>query len=347
VLIFWILGATVIFVIVAIVVDVGLWLTERRKAQMARRNGFDDDDPDIEVTVDPDYGPGEVEVTVKQGSPMLFTGIFDIGSFDIGARGVSGLGSGDAAPLDLVLIVDRTSTMRDDLDSVQKAARRALEILDPNIQHVALGVIAASEVYPALPCTNPDPSVEWIPVKLREGNDYRNPDGSLNGSSKLVRSIDCLAVSEGPGTNLAHPVDAAVDELRHGSSQPSAKKAIVLLTDGQANQPPGTPCLNARQAADSARSAGIEEIFTIGFGVAGMACSDDSNPSPYRNAPVTELLADMATDSNDQFDCSSQSGQADENVDGDRFFCEAKGDDLVPVFLQIAEDLTQGYRVKE
>src|SRR5438552_19203264 len=79
-LILFVMGATVIFVIGAIVVDIGLWVTERRKAQaaadfaalaaatqlgnpnpfadaqvkgleFARRNGYDDGDPKIEVRV--------------------------------------------------------------------------------------------------------------------------------------------------------------------------------------------------------------------------------------------------------------------------------------------------------
>jgi uncharacterized membrane protein len=113
VLILWVLAATVILVIGAIVVDVGLWLTERRKAQLAAdfaalaaatelktsdaaavtkgldfaaRNGFEA--PDATVTVTPQYSgdPDMVEVTIEQGSPLLFAGIFNVGA-STSARG--------------------------------------------------------------------------------------------------------------------------------------------------------------------------------------------------------------------------------------------------------------------
>src|SRR2546422_4823372 len=87
VLILFVMGATVIFVIGAIVVDIGLWVSERRSAQaaadlaalaaatqldpnnanavpdarvkgleFAKRNGYDDADSDIDVQVNPDLG---------------------------------------------------------------------------------------------------------------------------------------------------------------------------------------------------------------------------------------------------------------------------------------------------
>jgi hypothetical protein len=248
-----------------------------------------------------------------------------------------------------VVIIDRTTTMSirppgtsvTPLENAQNAARQALRIFDPNLQHVALGVIWASD--PASPCNWKDPG-DWVPVKLSQGNDYRDPDGALNTSSTLVQTIDCLAVSTGPGTNFRDPVAAAADELINGSPRvASPKKAIIFLTDGQANNPAGSPCQDARQAADAAKGAGIE-VFTIGFGVDGMTCGSES--SPYGGAPVTRLLADMATTSDDD-GCGTQPERDVENKDRDHFFCEAKSDDLTPIFARIAEDLTQGYRLYE
>ena len=114
-LILWILAATVILVIGAVVVDVGLWLTERRQAQLAAdfaalaaatelhepagdpvAKGWSSHSETASmmrirvwmVQVDPNYGPDMVEVTIEQDSPMLFAGIFGAGAFDIGARAV-------------------------------------------------------------------------------------------------------------------------------------------------------------------------------------------------------------------------------------------------------------------
>jgi Putative Flp pilus-assembly TadE/G-like/von Willebrand factor type A domain len=373
VLILWILALMVILVIGVIVVDVGLWLTERRKAQMAAdfaalaaaselkvsaaaaeakgldfaaRNGFANTPNEVEVDVVTPYNsdPGSVEVTIKQGSPMLFTSIFGVEAFDIGARAVGTLGSGEAGPLDLVIIIDRTTTMFDTpsgssirpIDNAKEAATQALTIFDPSLQHVALGVIWADD--PANPCNYHDTG-DWVPVKLSQGNDYRHPDGSLNSGSTLVQRINCLRVSSGPGTNLGDPVTAAADELLNNSIQSGTpRKAMILLTDGQANEPGGDPCDYANQRADAAKSAGIE-LFTIGFGVTSLSCNNGT--------PVIDLLADMATNSNNQFNCATQSGQNSENSDRDHFFCEAKGDDLTPIFQRIAEDLTQGYRLEE
>ena len=96
VLLLFVMGATVIFVIGAIVVDIGLWVSERRNAQaaadlaslaastqlhdptdpnfaatvkgidFAKRNGFDDADSNIIVEVKPDTGNETVEVTVDE-----------------------------------------------------------------------------------------------------------------------------------------------------------------------------------------------------------------------------------------------------------------------------------------
>jgi Putative Flp pilus-assembly TadE/G-like len=111
--------ATLIFVIGAIVVDFGLWFTERRRAQTAAdaaaiaaatelgddaavialgmdyagRNGYADDAgggmPNVVVTPDYNGDPDKVEVTVEDDAPLLFLDIFSLGAFDIGARAVA------------------------------------------------------------------------------------------------------------------------------------------------------------------------------------------------------------------------------------------------------------------
>jgi hypothetical protein len=119
VLILFVMGATVIFVIGAIVVDIGLWVTERRKAQaaadfaalaaatqlgnpnpfadaqvkgleFARRNGYDDGDPKIEVRVIPNINgdPDQVQVEIEEHGGSLFAGIFGINSMNVGATAV-------------------------------------------------------------------------------------------------------------------------------------------------------------------------------------------------------------------------------------------------------------------
>jgi hypothetical protein len=56
----------------------------------------------------------------------------------------------------------------------------------------------------------------------------------------------------------------------------------------------------------------------------------------------------MATDSLDDNDhCEDAPDRDAENADGDHFYCEAKNENLAPVFAQIAQDLTTGWRLDE
>jgi hypothetical protein len=109
---------TVIFVVGVIVVDVGLWLSERRQAQsaadmaalaaatelrnsnnavrakgldFARRNGFDNNAAHVSVTVTPRFNGNadQVEVIIEEVSPPLFGQILGLANMDIGARAVA------------------------------------------------------------------------------------------------------------------------------------------------------------------------------------------------------------------------------------------------------------------
>ena len=104
-------------------------------------------------------------------------------------------------------------------------------------------------------------------------------------------------------------------------------------------------CNYAKQKADTAKNAEIE-VFTIGFGVESEICQYDTG-SPYQNAVVARLLADMATNSlNDHGNCASPSAIDAENADGDHFLCEAKdGSSLAPIFKQAAEILASGSKM--
>src|SRR3989442_5929289 len=107
VLILLVMGATVIFVIGAIVVDIGLWVSERRNAQaaadlaslaaatqlhdpvdpngaatakgseFAKRNRFDCAESNVDVWVTPDIPAETVKVEIDEQVVSLFSGIFD------------------------------------------------------------------------------------------------------------------------------------------------------------------------------------------------------------------------------------------------------------------------------
>src|SRR5438128_11601295 len=118
VLILFVIGTSVIFVIGAIVVDIGIWVSERRNAQaaadlaalaaatqlrdpsdpnaaaiakgldFAKRNGYDTADSRIRVDVFPDLGNDTVKVEIEEHGGSLFAGIFGITNMDVGATAV-------------------------------------------------------------------------------------------------------------------------------------------------------------------------------------------------------------------------------------------------------------------
>jgi hypothetical protein len=165
--------------------------------------------------------------------------------------------------------------------------------------------------------------------------DY-TPDTSVMG-----RAIECIASgkSGGPynsstGTDLADPVRMATYELSQ-SGRSSAKKAILLVSDGQPNATTTNSknyCLDASTAAAEAKAAGIE-VYTVAFGVEGILC-DDTSGAWYRK-PATNLLADMASNSANDGACPGS-----ENTDGDHFYCVPKTDDLTAIFQQAVAQMT-------
>ena len=266
-------------------------------------------------------------------------------------------GGSFSGPVDLVMIIDRTGSMNDSNSSLTKAKEAALGVLDyfdPDLQHIGLAVLGAGDAGVCSQLHPTNGSATWLGVGL--SSDYKDNldldidgDGEpdLDSDSSLVNKINCLGYSS-QGTNLGSPIRDTVygrpDALTHllSSGRPGVKKGIVLLTDGAANEPDPErePCQYAADMAAQAKGAGIE-VFTIGFGVQGDTCARDSSGS-YVGAPVTRLLADMATSSNDN--CSGSNASL-ENTDGDHFFCEPKSGDLSEVFLTAVSQLVSGSKL--
>jgi hypothetical protein len=433
-------------------------------------------------------------------------------------------GGGGTGPLDVVMIIDRSSSMNStELADAKTAATTLLSVLNPAQQHVALGVLGASNPSNLCDDQDPDDGGTWLAVPL--SSDYKNADGSLNSGSTLVSTINCLT-SSSQGTNLGSPIndeaydrpDAMSELLNNGRS--GVKKAIILFTDGAANQPTSTPatdtgwlnctaqaatsggdgngfqttadgacadagteasdansgtgtstsctnsgkdrhifrdynvsapagntidgievrldarintasgtrrmcvqlswdggttwttakqtsnlgtsqqtytlgdndddwghtwtashlsnanfrvrvinvadstsrtfyldwvsvrihssisfdaCEYAFEQAEAAKAADIE-IFALGYGLEDEDCTD-SSASHYYNTSVTELLGDMATDSADETGCDTSSEAAQENNDGDHFYCETNSANLAAIFQAAAEQLASGSRL--
>jgi hypothetical protein len=256
-------------------------------------------------------------------------------------RGTCGL---PGSPLDVVMVLDRTSSMTAaDLANAKNGALSVLQVYDPAVQWV--GLVGLPYDDPTNPCNvnhtqvYPNPGPIWKLVGLSK--DYRNPDGTLNQSSPLVSTINCLQRTPNtiqvtpPGvghTDLGDPVQEAANMLIT-EGRPDVPDILILLTDGEANQPRyNQPCSYLYDRAVAAQGEKIE-VYTIGYGVASARCLQDT-AGRYVGKYASTVLADSATDSKDNAPggCSST-----ENTDNDHYFCEAGSGDLEPVFLKIAD----------
>jgi hypothetical protein len=291
-----------------------------------------------------------IAVEAQQDVPLIFTTLLGMAPLQITASRTGACkgpcGGTTTAPLDVAIIIDRTSSMSStDMNNAKDAALSALEVFDPEYQYVALVVLGAGD--PGDPCDDLDPSSggEWLAVPL--SNDYKNVDESLNTSSDLVTMINCLTTSS-QGTNLGSPLSDsyfsqpdALNELLNSGRD--VAKGIILLTDGEATEPTSTSCAYANARATAVKNASIE-IYTIGYGVSGARCSDSSGA--YVNQLATVLLGNMATSSSDDHGhCDTTAEVNAENSDGDHFLCEARGSDLDSVLVSAASALAGGIRL--
>ena len=251
-------------------------------------------------------------------------------------------------PVDLVMIIDRTGSMNGvDTDNARRAADSVRKTLEPRLQWLSLGALGPSRIGAfcktqadsSIGSANPSDVRRWVPIGLTGrgasfGGDY------TSDSSDMARAIACFGNSS-TGTDIADPVRMATYEL-DTYGRPGAKKAILLLSDGQPNRSTtGTSnhCLESSMAADAAKAKDIE-LFTVGFGLDGsndMACPDGSGA--WRGKMATDLLASMATGSVKDGGCPGT-----ENSDGDNYYCLPKSAgasaDLSDVFQTAVESLT-------
>lgn len=188
--------------------------------------------------------------------------------------------------------------------NAQAGAISILQLFKPSVQHVALGVLGPSDT--SSPCTgsnagglgNPASSGgTWIPVPL--SSDYQNSDGSLNTSSLIVRTINCLQTSS-VGTDLGDPVQAAKNYLA-ANGRPGVHQAIILETDGAANVSPNstvstsTGALNCTAQAAVTSSAGDNngyETNASGACVSGGTVATDANSGSGTQTTCTDTHKD-------------------------------------------------------
>lgn len=255
------------------------------------------------------------------------------------------------APLDVVMVLDRTGSMTaSDVVNVKNAALSILSFYDSKEQWVGVVALpygpASNKCNVADPQNYPDGNYsDWQAMPLSK--DFTASDGTLNMSSQIVQRINCLQRAGSPRinvngvnqtndghTNLGDPLDAARAMLAL-QGRASVPDVIIFETDGQANQPHGyNPCNYLNSKANIAKAAG-QTIYTIAYGLDSppVRCTFDTG-GPFANAYATKNIAAAATTSTD--DVPGGCGP-NENKDGDNYFCVPGSADLEPVFRQVAE----------
>lgn len=276
-------------------------------------------------------------------------------------------------PMDIAIVADRTGSMSTaNRDLMVAGIKSTLQTMTRDQQYVALGTIHRSKTSPGSCITTPstDNTGPWIPVPF--SNDYTQnpaiPGGTppLNAGSTLVKGLTCLSASSG-GTYLAAPLKAASRYVLGTPSLPSragtARKAIILETDGQPNEQnvagsdnslnnandigttnASAACNNLNAVATNAKAAGLL-IVTVAFGDATSAqCG--SGGAFVRNVLATAASKDShGIPSDADNDCSTAALRNIENSDGDFFFCAASGNELGPIFVSAVNAISSNSRL--
>jgi hypothetical protein len=189
---------------------------------------------------------------------------------------------------------------------------------------------------------------QWIPIGFT-GTDaaagkayteaYVDNAGVPNPNTHIVESIGCFDVS-GTGTNLATPLRMALAYLTT-NGRPNAVQGIILETDGTpaGNEDPSDQTCAATSAAAAAVKAangGKIQLFTIGYGLGNAKCPDNGAKTAIQE------LAEVATNSSTT---NTTSCDANENTDGDHFFCTPTGGDLKAVLQASILQLITGTKL--
>ncbi len=83
--------------------------------------------------------------------------------------------------------------------------------------------------------------------------------------SEIIDALKIAPADETGGTNTGDALVRATEELRSERHNSNARKVVVLLTDGLANEPDVDPEVYALAAAETLKGTGAE-VYTIGLG---------------------------------------------------------------------------------
>ena len=276
-----------------------------------------------------------VAVSETADVPTFFAKIFGLNSFKVHVKATACSPCG-SKPVDVMLVVDRTGSMCQnsagqndpsctDLNNARAGVRTFLSFFDPNLAYVGLGVLPPATSVSnrcAVPATGNYNSVNAAYTIVPMSNDYKNADGTLNNSSNLLQTLNCI---QGAGsTSYSNAIEAAQAELdAHG--RPNVPDVIVFMSDGAANIGPtyyaATSPYRTQPCHQGITSSNIEKargttVYSIGYAtnddtggcrsyngsVESPAITIDealsgiaSNPSNYFNTPTPGSLKGIYT----------------------------------------------------
>lgn len=220
-------------------------------------------------------------------------------------------------PLDIMLVLDRTGSMCQDsngnndpactdLTNARNGIKTFLGFLDAKVDWVGLSVLPPAASM-AAKCSTPSSNnynsttAPYLLVPLSK--DYKLSNGSLNTSSNLVSTINC--VQGGGTTSYSNAIEAAQKEL-DANGRSDVQDVIVFLSDGAANTGPSyystsspyrtQPCHQGVTSSGYSKAKGTI-VYSIGYALA----DDTGGCKSYTGAiekpaiTVTQALQAIAT----------------------------------------------------
>jgi hypothetical protein len=263
-------------------------------------------------------------ITVKTTSVVktIFARVLGFNSFTVKATATA-CSPCSVKPLDIMLVLDRTGSMCQfsngsndpactDLANARQGMKTFLQLMNPTFHHVGLTVLPPAtnvgQRCGAVPSSNNYnynlATAAYTVVPL--SSDYASPPGTLNGTSSLVSTINCI--QGGGRTAYAKAIDQAQAQLESGG-RPGVQRVIILLSDGAANTGDTTlpnnspyktqPCHQGITSSETAQAKGTT-VYTIGYDLNGAGTDyEQCHPSswtgpgqnPLESPPITSWAA--------------------------------------------------------
>lgn len=230
-----------------------------------------------------------LHVSATAEVPTVFAKIFGIDTMTVDAKATACSPCIGKKRLDIMMVLDRTGSMCQfsngqsdpnctDLTNAKEGIKTFLGLMDPSVHNVGLVVLP-----PALTigqkCSRPqsswyhDPDARFLLIELR--NDYQNSDGTLDTSSNLVSTVNCIR--GGGRTAYADAIDTAQRHLTN-KGRDDAQHVVIFLSDGAANYGPNyypnsspyraTPCHQGITSSGWAQAEGTL-VYSIGYDLNG------------------------------------------------------------------------------